>query len=125
MHSNDDQAGAAQPAGLTAAHPGAWQRDAPCWGVGACALMLVVTMTLGVGIGSIPFSPAAVWRVVAGGPGWPSGELGGRDHYLAASAARVLLAAVVGAALTTASPVVQVLVRTAPADRPVLRLFGH
>jgi len=33
----------------------------------ACAVLLVVTMTLGVGSGSVPLSPATVWRVVAGG----------------------------------------------------------
>jgi iron complex transport system permease protein len=78
----------------------------------ACAVLLVVTMTLGVAIGSVPLSPLAVWHVVV--------------HHQENTVAgiivwqirlpRVLLAAVVGAALTTAGSVVQVLVRNALAD---------
>jgi iron complex transport system permease protein len=79
-------------------------------------VLLLVTMTLGVAIGSVPLSPAAVWGVIAS-------HLAGHPHYSVADAIvweirlpRVLLAAVVGAALTTAGTVVQVLVRNALAD---------
>jgi iron complex transport system permease protein len=82
----------------------------------SCAVLLVVTMTLGVGIGSVPLSPLRVWAVVAGG-------LAGHQENTVAGLIvwqirlpRVLLAAVVGAALTTAGSVVQVLVRNALAD---------
>jgi iron complex transport system permease protein len=81
-----------------------------------CAVLLLVTMTLGVAIGSVPLSPAAVWEVI-----WH--HLTGHPGYSVADAIvwqirlpRVLLAAVVGAALTTAGTVVQVLVRNALAD---------
>src|ERR1700733_7766164 len=73
-------------------------------------------MTLGVAIGSVPLSPAAVWAVIVD-------HLAGHPGYSVADAIvweirlpRVLLAAVVGAALTTAGTVVQVLVRNALAD---------
>ena len=81
-----------------------------------CAVLLLVTMTLGVAIGSVPLSPAAVW-------GGDRNHLTGHPGYSVADAIvwqirlpRVLLAAVVGAALTTAGTVVQVLVRNALAD---------
>jgi iron complex transport system permease protein len=79
-------------------------------------VLLLLTMTLGVAIGSVPLSPAAVWRVIVD-------HLAGHPRYTVADAIvweirlpRVLLAAVVGAALTTAGTVVQVLVRNALAD---------
>ena len=82
----------------------------------SCAVLLLVSMTLGVAIGSVPLSPAAVWAVI-----WH--HLTGHPGYSVADAIvwqirlpRVLLAAVVGAALTTAGTVVQVLVRNALAD---------
>ena len=81
-----------------------------------CAVLLLVSMTLGVAIGSVPLSPAAVWAVI-----WH--HLTGHPGYSVADAIvwqirlpRVLLAAVVGAALTIAGTVVQVLVRNALAD---------
>jgi iron complex transport system permease protein len=81
-----------------------------------CTLLLVLTVTLGVALGSVPLSPAAVWGVIAA-------HLAGHARYSVADAIvwqirlpRVLLAAVVGAALTTAGTVVQVLVRNALAD---------
>jgi iron complex transport system permease protein len=81
-----------------------------------CAAVLLATMVLGVGIGSVPLSPAAVWQVVAD-------HLAGRPDNTVAGIIvwqirlpRVLLAAVVGAGLTTAGTVVQVLVRNALAD---------
>jgi iron complex transport system permease protein len=82
----------------------------------ACSVLLVVTMTLGVGIGSVSLSPRAVWQVIVN-------HLAGHSKDTIADAIvwqirlpRVLLAAVVGAALTTAGTVVQVLVRNALAD---------
>lgn len=82
----------------------------------ACAVLLVVSMTLGVGIGSVPLSPATVWHVVAGGlAGHPENTVAGIIVWQI-RLPRVLLAAVVGAALTTAGAVVQVLVRNALAD---------
>ena len=81
-----------------------------------CAALLLVTMTLGVAVGSVPLSPAAILRVIAD-------HLAGHPRNTVADAIvwqirlpRVLLAAVVGAALTTAGTVVQVLVRNALAD---------
>ena len=81
-----------------------------------CAVLLVVTMTLGVGIGSVSLSPRAVWQVIVD-------HLSGHPKNTVADEIvwqirlpRVFLAAVVGAALTTAGTVVQVLVRNALAD---------
>jgi iron complex transport system permease protein len=81
-----------------------------------CTIFLLITMVMGVAIGSVPLSPAAVWGVIAA-------HLTGHPSYSVADAIvwdirlpRVLLAAVVGAALTTAGTVVQVLVRNALAD---------
>jgi iron complex transport system permease protein len=82
----------------------------------ACSAFLLVSMVLGVAIGSVPLSPELVLRVIAD-------HLTGHVRYSVADAIvwdirlpRVLLAAVVGAALTTAGTVVQVLVRNALAD---------
>jgi iron complex transport system permease protein len=82
----------------------------------ACAALLLVSMILGVAIGSVPVSPLAVLRVIAD-------HLGGHPRYSVADAIvwdirlpRVLLAALVGATLATAGTVVQVLVRNALAD---------
>jgi iron complex transport system permease protein len=96
-----------------------WRRRdrLPLWIVlVACAVLLLVTMTLGVGIGSVSLSPRAVWQVIVD-------HLAGHPKNTVADAIvwqirlpRVLLAAVVGAALTTAGTVVQVLVRNALAD---------
>jgi iron complex transport system permease protein len=73
-------------------------------------------MVLGMGIGSVPLSPAAVLGVIAD-------HLAGHPRDSVTDAIvweirlpRVLLAAVVGAALTTAGTVVQVLVRNSLAD---------
>jgi iron complex transport system permease protein len=82
----------------------------------ACTVLLLITMTAGVGIGSVALSPGAVWQVVVD-------HLTGHPQNTVADAIvweirlpRVLLAAVVGAALTTAGAVVQVMVRNALAD---------
>jgi iron complex transport system permease protein len=82
----------------------------------ACLLFLLATMTAGVAIGSVPVSPAQVWHVVAAGVAGhaPSSVAGIIVWQIRLP--RVLLAAVVGAALTTAGSVVQVLVRNALAD---------
>ena len=82
----------------------------------ACTALLLVSMILGVAIGSVPISPQAVLRVIAD-------HLAGHPRYSVADAIvweirlpRVLLAALVGATLATAGSVVQVLVRNALAD---------
>jgi iron complex transport system permease protein len=82
----------------------------------ACAVLLVVTMTLEVGIGPVYLSPGAVWQVIAD-------HLAGHPKTTVADEIvwqirlpRALLAAFVGAALTTAGTAVQVLVRNALAD---------
>lgn len=82
----------------------------------ACLGFLLVVMTLGIGIGSVSLSPGAVWQVVID-------HLSGHPENSVADSIvweirfpRVLLAAVVGAALTTAGAVVQVLVRNSLAD---------
>jgi iron complex transport system permease protein len=89
----------------------------PLWIVlTVCLVLLLATMTLGVAIGSVPLSPAQVWHVVISGlaghaPGTVAGIIVWQIRL-----PRVLLAALVGAALTTAGSVVQVLVRNALAD---------
>jgi iron complex transport system permease protein len=81
-----------------------------------CAVVLVVTMILGVGIGSVGLNPAAIWDVVVGQlSGHPQDSVTGIIIWQI-RLPRVLLAAVVGAALTTAGSVVQILVRNALAD---------
>ncbi len=81
-----------------------------------CTLLLAVVMVLGVGIGSVRLSPSQVWQVIAD-------HLSGHPKVTVADEIvwqirlpRVLLAALVGAALTTAGTVVQALVRNALAD---------
>jgi iron complex transport system permease protein len=78
--------------------------------------LLLVSMVLGVAIGSVPLSPQAVLRVIADHlTGHPSNSVADAivwDIRLP----RVLLAALVGATLATAGTVVQVLVRNALAD---------
>jgi iron complex transport system permease protein len=73
-------------------------------------------MVLGVGVGSVGLSPSQVWQVIAD-------HVAGRPKVTVADEIvwqirlpRVLLAALVGAALTTAGTVVQALVRNALAD---------
>jgi iron complex transport system permease protein len=82
----------------------------------ACAVLLLVAMTLGVAIGSVPLSPRAVWQVIVDHlSGHPNNSV--TDEIVwQIRLPRVLLAAAVGAALTTAGTVVQVLVRNALAD---------
>jgi iron complex transport system permease protein len=83
----------------------------------ACAVLLLVSMILGVAVGSVGLSPDSVWQVVVN-------HLGGQPKTATVAdeivwqirLPRVLLAAVVGAALTTAGTVVQALVRNSLAD---------
>jgi iron complex transport system permease protein len=81
-----------------------------------CLVLLVAVMTAGVAIGSVGLSPGSVWQVIVN-------HLTGHPQDTVADAIvwqirlpRVLLAAVVGAALTTAGTVVQALVRNSLAD---------
>ena len=86
------------------------------WAVSGCVVLLVVVATVGVAVGSVPLSPRAVWGVIVD-------HLRGRSSSSVADSIvweirlpRVLLAAVVGAALTVTGAVVQVLVRNKLAD---------
>jgi iron complex transport system permease protein len=82
-----------------------------------CVVLLVVTMTLGVAIGSVGLSPGSVWQVVVDHlSGHPKSSTVPDEIVWQIRLPRVLLAAVVGAALTTAGTVVQALVRNALAD---------
>ena len=82
----------------------------------ACGVLLLITMTAGVAIGSVPLSPGAVWQVIGDHlTGHPEDSVAGIIVWQI-RLPRVLLAAVVGAALTTAGAVVQVMVRNALAD---------
>jgi iron complex transport system permease protein len=81
-----------------------------------CTLLLLVVMALGVAVGSVGLSPSQVWQVIGA-------HLSGHARLTVADEIvwqirlpRVLLAALVGAALTTAGTVVQALVRNALAD---------
>ncbi len=82
----------------------------------SCLVLLLLAVTFGVGIGPVPLSPRTVWQVIVD-------HLLGHPQNTVADAIvweirlpRVLLAAVVGAALTTAGSVVQILVRNALGD---------
>ena len=85
------------------AQAAARRRDrVPLWIVlTVCLVLLLVIMTLGVAIGSVPVSPDRVWHVViAGIAGHAPGTVAGIIIWQI-RLPRVLLAAVVGAALTT------------------------
>jgi iron complex transport system permease protein len=81
-----------------------------------CAVLLVVVMALAVTFGSVGLSPAAVWQVLADHVGGHPKPTVADEIVWQIRVPRVLLAAVVGAALTTAGTVVQALVRNALAD---------
>ena len=88
-----------------------------------CTLLLAAAMIAGVWVGSVGLSPTSVWGVVYD-------HLTGHAPNSIANAIvwelrlpRVLLAAVVGAALTTAGSVVQALVRNALADPSLIVLI--
>lgn len=81
-----------------------------------CAILLVVTATLGVSLGSVSLSLGAVWHVIVDHvAGHPKGTVADEIVWQI-RLPRVLLAAAVGGALTVAGTVVQVLVRNALAD---------
>jgi iron complex transport system permease protein len=81
-----------------------------------CGVLLVAAMALGVTFGSVGLSPAAVWQVLLDHlTGHPKNTVADEIVWQI-RVPRVLLAAVVGAALTTAGTVVQALVRNALAD---------
>jgi len=116
--SSPAQAEAVPPPGPARPAPAGRRRDRTPLPVvlGACAVLLLVTMTAGVAIGSVPLSPSAVWHVIASQlTGHPQNTVAGIIVWQI-RLPRVLLAAVVGAALTTAGAVVQVMVRNALAD---------
>lgn len=74
-------------------------------------------MTAGVAIGSVGLSPGSVWAVVVDHvEGHPHSSTVADEIVWQIRLPRVLLAALVGAALTTAGSVVQALVRNALAD---------
>jgi iron complex transport system permease protein len=111
-------AGLAKAPAVTSARRSGRRRDrVPLWIVlTACLVLLLATMTLGVAIGSVPLSPAQVWHVVISGLAGHAPSTVAGIIVWQIRLPRVLLAALVGAALTTAGSVVQVLVRNALAD---------
>lgn len=83
----------------------------------SAAILLVVVLALGVAIGPVAIGPGEVARIVwAHLTGGGSTNTPADDIVWQIRVPRVLLAATVGAALTTAGTVVQVLVRNALAD---------
>jgi len=81
-----------------------------------CLVFLIAVMTAGVAIGSVPLSPGSVWQVIVNHlTGHPQDTVADEIVWQI-RLPRVLLAAVVGAALTTAGTVVQALVRNSLAD---------
>jgi ABC-type enterobactin transport system permease subunit len=109
--------GAGRPDAAALAAGGRWRLlGSPSSVLLVCVVLLAAAMTAGVALGSVGVAPLTVWRVVFD-------HLAGRPQSSTADAIvweirlpRVLLAATVGAALTTAGTVVQVLVRNALAD---------
>ena len=81
-----------------------------------CTALLVAAMALGVTFGSVGLSPASVWQVLADHATGHTSNSVADEIVWEIRVPRVLLAAVVGAALTTAGTVVQALVRNALAD---------
>jgi iron complex transport system permease protein len=82
----------------------------------ACTLVLATVMVLGIGIGSVRLSPAQVWQVIAAHLSGHPRDSVADEIVWQIRMPRVLLAALVGASLTTAGTVVQALVRNALAD---------
>ncbi|MGH9126175.1 MAG: FecCD family ABC transporter permease [Acidimicrobiales bacterium] len=80
------------------------------------ALLLAASLAVGLLVGSVPLSVAAVWRVLSAHLSGHPANGTANDIVWRIRLPRVLLAAVVGAALTTAGTVVQALVRNALAD---------
>ena len=84
--------------------------------LGGCSLLLLIVISAAVGVGSVAISPAAAWHVVISHlAGHPAATVDDAIIWQI-RLPRVLLAAVVGAALAVAGTVVQVLVRNALAD---------
>jgi iron complex transport system permease protein len=81
-----------------------------------CGLLLVAVVTVAIGTGPVPLGPAAVWHVLLSQlTGHPDQSVAGEIVWQI-RVPRVLLAALIGATLTTAGTVVQALVRNALAD---------
>jgi iron complex transport system permease protein len=82
----------------------------------ASTLVLVLAMVLGITIGSVRLSPSRVWQVIADHlSGHPKSSVA-EEIVWQIRLPRVLLAALVGAALTTAGTVIQAMVRNSLAD---------
>jgi iron complex transport system permease protein len=81
-----------------------------------CLVFLVLAMTAGVAIGSVGLSPGSVWQVIVNHLAGHPQDTVADEIVWQIRLPRVLLAAVVGAALTTAGTVVQALVRNSLAD---------
>jgi iron complex transport system permease protein len=100
--------------------PGSAVRRPPMAGLplvlAGCALLLLIVMSAAVSIGSVPLSPIATWHVVLSHLGGRPPETVDDEIIWQIRVPRVLLAALVGAALSTAGTVVQVLVRNPLAD---------
>jgi iron complex transport system permease protein len=109
-------AAAVAPAGRRPGAGGDRRRlSAPVAAAGG-VVALVVAVTAGVALGSVSLSPAQVWTVLVDHVvGRPSGTVADQIVWQI-RLPRVLLAAIVGAALTTAGTVVQALVCNALAD---------
>jgi iron complex transport system permease protein len=82
----------------------------------ACAVLLLVVMVLGVGVGSVSLGPGAVWHAVVGHLAGHPAATTADEIVWQIRLPRVLLAAVVGAALTTAGSGIQIQVGNALAD---------
>jgi iron complex transport system permease protein len=106
--------------GLFVREPGSAVRRPPRAGLplvlAGCALLLLIVMSAAVSIGSVPLSPIATWHVVLSHLGGRPPETVDDEIIWQIRVPRVLLAALVGAALSTAGTVVQVLVRNPLAD---------
>jgi iron complex transport system permease protein len=81
-----------------------------------CTLLLVAVLVLGIAIGSVGLSPSQVWQVIADHISGHPRDTVADEIVWQIRMPRVLLAALVGAALTTAGTVVQAMVRNALAD---------
>lgn len=92
--------------------------------VGALVVVLMVSCTAGVAWGSVSIAAGDVWGIVwahLSGTGGPSGWTPGEDQVVwQLRLPRVLLAAMVGATLTSVGTVIQALVRNPLADPFIL-----
>ena len=99
---------------VTAVRPG--PRLPPPVMLAGSAVLLLAVMAAAVGIGSVAVSPGAAWHVITSHLAGHQAATVNDEIIWQIRLPRVLLAAVVGAALTTAGTVVQVLVRNPLAD---------